>query len=489
MSKFAIVGCEASGKTVFMSAFCDCFNGKIVPENAAANRFARFATRQLRSLREWPPATPPEKAVELNFSLREDGESLIRLGLLEFGGETFRAAFRESEENPAHRRAVNDLLAFLGDADFILVLVSLQELFRDPGAMPLEDFERDTESIWVTRGLLEFIRDKVPTAKVLIGLSQADRFTRELQTSGGPERALATRWPSIHAAAPDIPVLTVASVSATDGEGRPAEGFTTDGILPVLREFARAKYGTTTDLLLTLTSTKTTLSAAFADTKTLSARMSEISRLIKRYSAALTSLRAVRTLTKEQLANEIASAEKTLSDFEKTLKAARAQDPHRKAARRNSRKKPFVRRVFLLAMLFASVAFFADVYRPHSAVKARSSHGRVSKISVGVTPPAPVRTVTDCVTNAVGTNVVTQSASTNVVTAPAATTNLPPFRLWHDHKGKAIEARWTATAKDGKSVTLETRDGKRIRAVLYKLSEDDRLFIRETLDKRGGSSR
>lgn len=471
MSKFAIIGCEASGKTVFMSAFCDCFRGKIVPENAAANRFARFATRQLRSLRQWPPATPPEKAVELNFSLREDGQSIIRLGLLEFGGETFRAAFRDSEDEPAHKRAVNDLLAFLGDADFILVLVSLQELFRDPGTTPLEDFERDTESIWVTRGLLEFIRDKVPTAKILIGLSQADRFTRELASSGGPERALATRWPSIRAAAPDIPVLTIASVSATDANGRPSDGFSTEGILPVLREFAHAQYGTSADLLLTLTSIRTSLSSIFGDAKNLLAKTSEISRLTKRYSAALMALRAVCTLTKEPLENEIAVAEKTLADFERMLKTLRHQDPTHKSRR----KKPLVRRVFLYVMLFAAVAFFADVYRPHSPIFATSSRLPTHKASI---QKAPRHQKTSTEKSSVTNNIAVTSAEI-CATNSVPITNLPPFRIWHDHNGTAIEARWIDTSKDRKSITLETRVGKRIRAVLYKLSDDDRTFVEQ----------
>jgi len=483
MNKFAIVGCEASGKTVFMSAFCDCFNGKIVPENAAANRFARFATRQLRALRQWPPATPPEKAVELNFSLREDGRALVKLGLLEFGGETFRAAFREDESEPAHKRAVNDLLAFLGDADFILVLISLQELFRDPGAVPLDDFERDTESIWVTRGLLEFIREKVPTAKILLGLSQADRFERELTAAGGPERALSTRWPSIRAAAPDIPVLTVASVSATDSEGRPAEGFTTDGILPALREFARAQYGATADHLATLTSLKTSLAAAFADPKTVPARQLEISRILKRYSAALSSLKAIRTLTKEPLANEITSAEKTLADFEGTLKSLRAQDPKQRMRRRKSSRPPIVRRVFLLTMLFASVAFFADVYRPRHAVTTHATRQHLSVTNAKRTPrPKAVPSVeTNRTTDAASTVPPSAPAVTTNAPAAVAATNQPPFRIWHDHKGKSIEARWIHTSKDGKSITLETRTGKTIRAVLHKFSAEDRAFVESRL--------
>jgi len=365
MSKFAIVGCEASGKTVFMSALCDCFRTAIVPENAAANRFARFASRQLRALRQWPPATPPGRAVEMNFTLRENGRTLAELGLLEFGGETFRAAFRDDESEPAHKQAVKDLLAFLGDADFILVLVSLKELLRDPGETPLEEFERDTESIWVTRGLLEFIREKAPTANVLLGLTQADRFARELSAAGGPDRLFAARWPSIRAIAPDVPVVGIASVSGTDAEERPVEGFTTDGILPVLREFARQQFGAPTDLILTLTSVGKSLESAFSDPKLASARLSEITRLTKRYSATINALKAVSTLTKDPISDGLPSAEEKRVVFERNLKELRAQAPKRKTSRRTAKQRPVVRRVFLLALLLTSTVFLADTYWPY----------------------------------------------------------------------------------------------------------------------------
>ena len=57
----------------------------------------------------------------------------------------------------------------------------------------------------------------------------------------------------------------------------------------------------------------------------------------------------------------------------------------------------------------------------------------------------------------------------------------PQFRLWHDHKGGVIKAKWIDTAKDGKSITLETEKGRRIRAVLHKFSDADRRYIEDNL--------
>ncbi len=244
MSKIAVVGCEASGKTVFMAAMTDQYRPDpdrpdrpcLVPENSAANSFGAFLRRQMRSLRMWPPATNPGRTVEMEWTLRRAGKAIADLGMLEFGGETLRAAFRDESGKDAQREAVDSLMRHLGDCGFFIVLVSIKDLLRDPGTMSMADFERDTEAIWVTRGIIEFVRTRIPGAGVVVGLTQADRYRDEIERAGGPERLLARRWPTIAAITADIKVVPVASVSATDADGNPAEGFVTDGILPVTRE-------------------------------------------------------------------------------------------------------------------------------------------------------------------------------------------------------------------------------------------------------------
>ena len=225
MTRLAIVGCKASGKTVFMSALADLYRDALTPENQAANRFARLAARQLRARREWPPATNPERSAALDFALRANGRRLARFSLLEFGGETFRAAFRDDEGAPAHKSAVKRLLDYLADADFVAVLVSLKELLRDPGAVPMEDFERDTESLWVTRGLLEFVRAHLPRAGVVIGLTRADLYRAEIAAA----------------------------------DGRPAEGFSTEGALTIMHEYLRQNSETPEQLLAELAGERTEL--------------------------------------------------------------------------------------------------------------------------------------------------------------------------------------------------------------------------------------
>ena len=247
--RLAVVGCEASGKTVFMAALADYYrpdnaNGLcLVPENSATNRFSRALVRQMRSLRQWPSATNPDKTVEMEWSLRSDGETVANIDMLEFGGETFRAVFRGEGGEKMRKQSEKALLDYLAAADSVVVLVSIKELLRDPGSVSMEEFERDTEAMWVTRGLLDFVREKLPGAGVVIGLTQADRYRCELAAAGGAGKLFASRWPTIASVAHSIPVVEVASVSATDKNGNPAEGYSTEGVLPVMRELARQNYG------------------------------------------------------------------------------------------------------------------------------------------------------------------------------------------------------------------------------------------------------
>lgn len=99
-----------------------------------------------------------------------------------------------------------------------------------------------------------------------------------------------------------------------------------------------------------------------------------------------------------------------------------------------------------------------------------------------------VRTVTNFVAQARAESGPAPKAQPREADAPpaAVATNAPPatagaFRTWRDHRGTAIEARWTDTAADGKAITLETRGGKKIRAVLRKFSDEDRAFVESEL--------
>ena len=442
MTRLAIVGCEASGKTVFMSALADLYRDALTPENPAANRFARLAARQLRARREWPPATNPERSAALDFALRTNGRRLARFSLLEFGGETFRAAFRDDEGAPAHKSAVKRLLDYLADADFVAVLVSLKELLRDPGAVPMEDFERDTESLWVTRGLLEFVRAHLPRAGVVIGLTRADLYRAEIAAAGG----------------------------------RPAEGFSTEGALTIMHEYLRQNSETPEQLLAELAGERTEL-----ETLKPAGSPTFYANKLRRFVAKLDRAEAAVVMSGRAPGEEIAALRRAADAFTQALRQTGPKPKPRKKKKKGGAGAPL--RTLLALLLLAAgggalVALCPREIRDAAGRLLRPLLDAIPRLAARQKPPERPRTL-------VITNILTEVRTvTNFVVQARAESGPAPagaFRTWRDHRGTAIEARWTDTAADGKAITLETRGGKKIRVVLRKFSDEDRAFVESEL--------
>ena len=246
MSKIAIVGCQQSGKTVFMASLSDYFRAGqregqtswLIPENSDAHKFTEMRNYEMRVQGIWPEATLTSPT-SLKWSLRQKDGAKTDIEMLEFSGEVFRAAFREEGSSPQHKEAAEELVSYLIDAEFVVVLVGLNELFRSKEDQAV--FEDDIESTWVTRGLIDFVKNNLPPrVGLIIALTQADLYKKELEQFGGAAGVLKSRWPMIYALYPDIPVVAVASVSKTTADGRPAEGYTTEGVLPVMKAYSRS---------------------------------------------------------------------------------------------------------------------------------------------------------------------------------------------------------------------------------------------------------
>ena len=255
MSKIAVVGCQASGKTVFTAALADYYRPNqrvnqlccMTPENANANRFSEMMIHQMRDLHEWPSATNAQRTMSLKWAMRRDREVIAQIEMLDFGGEVFRAAFRDDEGTPQNQDAVRQLVDHLIDANFIVVLVSLAEIARDINHTATDqDVVLDAESKWVTRGLLDLLKEHQSSGtKVIVALSQADRPEHKqlLEAYGGAKELFEKAWPTVSAVYPDLTVISVASVSSTTMDNRPADGFKTDGVLSVMKEFVQSQFG------------------------------------------------------------------------------------------------------------------------------------------------------------------------------------------------------------------------------------------------------
>lgn len=266
MSKLAVVGCQQSGKTVFMASLTDYFRAGqrpdqtawLIPENQDAHKFTEMRNYEMRVKHEWPDATW-NAPTSLKWTLRLKNGQSTDVEMLEFGGEVFRAAFREEGVNAQNQEAAEKLVSYLIDTNFVVVLVAMKELFRDKEDQNI--FADDIESTWVTRGLIDFVKKNLPKdVGLIIALTQADLYKKELDELGGPAGVLKKKWPMIYALYPDIPVVSVASVSKTTADGRPADGYTTEGVLPVMKAYSEFLYGDPSALIKEMESTMSEVS-------------------------------------------------------------------------------------------------------------------------------------------------------------------------------------------------------------------------------------
>jgi len=426
--KMAVVGCEASGKTVFMCALADYYGRaaadspmrlKLTPENAAANSFERYQFRQMRCLRQWPPATPPNRTVEVKWSLRRDGKPLAYIDMLEFGGETFRAAFRDGTDGDKTSKdtSVKELTDYLSSADFFVVLVSIKALLTDAGKASDEDYARETEALWVTRGILEFIRKNRPKAGVVIGLTQADRYRNEIGEAGGPAKLFNALWPTIGAAAQGYPVVDVASVSKTDSSGNPAPDYRTHGVLPVMQAFAKHCFGDEN---------------ALENGSDLTPKKAADPKVRKGFLATALSLGAVAAAA---------------------LLLLRPDDADPCGCGLCSSETP-----------------------PAAVVEKiveREITNTVEKVVV--------ETVTNNVEILVDRPVTNTVEKIVEVMAEPEDPTTTSFRTWTDYNDRKIVARWVGISADREGITIVNRSGKRIDAVLRKFSQADRAYIKGEL--------
>jgi hypothetical protein len=345
--------------------------------------------------------------------------------------------------------------------------------------------------MWVTRGLLDFVREKLPGAGAVIGLTQADRYRGELAAAGGAAKLFASRWPTIASVAHSIPVVEVASVSATDENGNPAEGYTTEGVLPVMRELARQNYGEPSE-------TKAEMTAI------LESDVSSASKA-RKYGAKLTALSRHVALSGEDERDFIKEAKARLEELNAQAKAARPKQSKKKKSR-SKVARPRTRRVFLLALLLAaSIALLSqhletafEVLKKQPPPTTTPSQTELPQVAPTNELPAQIEAEQVAPTNESPAQVeAEQVATTNEPPAQVIITQVeqpqvevpqvaqpaePEFRMWTDHNGKKIKARWLATDDDGEHITLETPSGKKINAVLRKFSAEDRAYIQSQLD-------
>ena len=263
MSKIAIVGCDSSGKTVFISALTEYFKAgqrigqscHIRPSNTRTRRYTDGLHYIMRILHKWPEAThsgeDEDDLLRLVWTMVKDGKPLTEIEMLDYGGEDFREAFQD-DGTPRNNAAAELLVNYIAEADFVVIMASLERMVRGLTPEVYRDMEngqemhdRDYDAQWVTLRLLELVRPKLATNPpgVVVALTQADKYRDKLVEYGGARGLFESCWADVAAEYPNLNIVDVASVDKLTAGGFPADDYKTNGVLTVMKEFSRYAFG------------------------------------------------------------------------------------------------------------------------------------------------------------------------------------------------------------------------------------------------------
>lgn len=249
MKKVAIVGVEGSGKTVMLAGLGELYSRPdaqgyfLSPKNFATASYVADKCERMRH-GEWPVATAEDVMQGLDWTLKRRNDQggrpsdVCEVSCLDFAGEVYRAAFGINAQNDDAEVAkeVEQLKAYVHQAEEVIVLVNL----RDVISRGLMD-PRVQESVWITRGLLEYAlstEDGRKGPRATIVLSQADSYAATITECGGAKQVLEKYLRDV---ANNYDWLDVISVSAVDkthiddsGNVVPDADFTFNGLRPIL---------------------------------------------------------------------------------------------------------------------------------------------------------------------------------------------------------------------------------------------------------------
>ena len=262
MSKIAIVGCDASGKTVFVSALTDYYKAgqrigqscALIPADTVTRRYTDQLHHTMRIQHRWPAmtvSTTADGVRKMKWTMMKDGKPLTDIEMLDYGGENFRYAFRD-DGTTRNAAVVEVLVNYIAEADFIVITVGLDnmirkltpEIYRDMEHGD-DNYDRDSEAQWITNGLLKLVKPKLGMNPpgVVVALTQADKHRDLLNEYGGAKALFARCWADIDMMYPNLNVVDVASVDKLTAGGFPADDYKTDGVLTVMKEFSRYAFG------------------------------------------------------------------------------------------------------------------------------------------------------------------------------------------------------------------------------------------------------
>ena len=238
----AIVGLEASGKTVLMTALAR----KLAQTSSRGyfldpigNRTIKYIEKNWAILQsgEWPASTPPGEMFKLKWNFHvQNGKSACEtasLQMIDAAGQDMRQLFSDEsvlEQLPEHFRP---LVQYMQNASILLVVLNIKDYIGEG------DTTRKIENQAALKYALDVLQKSNRRAALIF--TQMDQYSEFIDSRGGLENFCREELPYIYNAyvsSQKNPLIGVAAVNRTevremsDGTFQrvPAPGFDSDGL-------------------------------------------------------------------------------------------------------------------------------------------------------------------------------------------------------------------------------------------------------------------
>ena len=240
--RIAIIGTEASGKTVLITVLAKRYShvdAEGLFLNPLDNATLKFVERtyQILAAGDWPASSPVGQLFKLRWRLqvKRDPHCNCEIRLVDSAGQDLRRIFGNDQDIRSLPEHLRDLADYCRSADIVICLINLKDFVGEKD--PLR--RMDTEA--VIKSALEFlIADESRTRHLCVLFTQADQFIHERDRYGGWSNVASKYLPYVNGAFLHDRKATVGAVAAVkdtqvvelDGAPRrvPAPGFSSDGL-------------------------------------------------------------------------------------------------------------------------------------------------------------------------------------------------------------------------------------------------------------------
>jgi len=251
MTSIAIIGTEACGKTVFVTALAKRFMSPdehgvfIEPRTRETAKYVDRVWRMLSDC-DWPPSTNQGELNELQWRFHASDETSCDFRIIDCAGHDLRVLFSDEQIDNAESlpEPLQKVANYCRTADIVLFTVNINN-FVEP-----DDREQQLANEWAIKYAMDFVNEGSHGHHYCLLLTQTDRYLHLVEEYENWDKIAEKFLPHVYAAhlasgkVPIFPVASVANTSERMIRNRwllvPDINFGSEGLVPVVQWIAES---------------------------------------------------------------------------------------------------------------------------------------------------------------------------------------------------------------------------------------------------------